>query len=87
MGLFSHHRGEVLRNPFHLRLVSWMQDNVRRGSEVVGGQGKLSPEFDFATLYRVSKWEDGNAYKPWDEGKFLAKARDPQHSILALNSA
>ncbi|MEN9677186.1 MAG: hypothetical protein RIS76_3082, partial [Verrucomicrobiota bacterium] len=33
----SFHVGEVQRNPFHLLLPAWMQDNVRRGSELVGG--------------------------------------------------
>ena len=30
IGALSHHRGELERNPFHLRLPAWMQDNVRR---------------------------------------------------------
>ena len=36
----SFHVGEVQRNPFHLLLPAWMQDNVRRGGELVGGQGR-----------------------------------------------
>ncbi len=35
----SFHVGEVRRNPYHLRLPAWMQDNVRRGGELVGGAG------------------------------------------------
>ncbi len=46
------HEGEVRRNPYHLRLPAWMQDNVRRGAELLGGQGAAAPEFLFATLYR-----------------------------------
>lgn len=53
------HQGEVARNPYHLALPAWMQDNVRRGSELVGGQGKAAPDFLFATLYRVSRWQNG----------------------------
>ncbi len=39
----SLHVGEVARNPYHLRLPPWMMDNVRRGGELVGGQGELRP--------------------------------------------
>ncbi|MFD2257838.1 PIG-L deacetylase family protein [Luteolibacter algae] len=55
----SLHAGEVARNPFHLLLPAWMQDNVRRGAEIVGGQGGSAPAFSFATLYRIRKWEHG----------------------------
>ncbi|MCX6906599.1 MAG: PIG-L family deacetylase, partial [Verrucomicrobia bacterium] len=33
----SFHVGEVQRNPYHLGQPAWMQDNVRRGAEIVGG--------------------------------------------------
>ena len=36
-----------------------MQDNVRRGGELVGGQGGAAPDFTFATLYRLRQWQDG----------------------------
>lgn len=55
----SLHTGEVERNPYHLRLPAWMIDNVRRGAERIGGQGGLAPDFDFATLYRLSLWIGG----------------------------
>ena len=55
----SFHVGEVQRNPFHLLLPAWMQDNVRRGSELVGGQGGAAPRFGFATLYRLRHWRNG----------------------------
>jgi LmbE family N-acetylglucosaminyl deacetylase len=55
----SFHVGEVKRNPYHLLLPAWMQDNVRRGGELVGGQGKAAPHFDFATLYRLREWHNG----------------------------
>jgi LmbE family N-acetylglucosaminyl deacetylase len=67
----SFHRGEVERNPFHLRLPAWMQDNVRRGAEVIGGQGGDAPAFDFATPYRVSLWKDQALFKMWKGGKML----------------
>jgi hypothetical protein len=34
----SFHIGEVERNPYHVLLPAWMLDNVRRGSELVGGK-------------------------------------------------
>jgi N-acetylglucosamine malate deacetylase 1 len=55
----SHYQGEVLRNPFHLRLPAWMQDNVRRGAELVGGQRGAAPPFAFATYYRLGRWQGG----------------------------
>ncbi|MGI6087151.1 MAG: PIG-L deacetylase family protein [Kiritimatiellia bacterium] len=55
----AQHAGEVKRNPYHLRLPAWMIDNVRRGGELVGGQGGEPPPFIFATLYRLSKWAHG----------------------------
>jgi LmbE family N-acetylglucosaminyl deacetylase len=53
------HVEEVARNPYHLMLPAWMQDNVRRGGELVGGQGAAAPDFDFATLYRLRRWTQG----------------------------
>jgi LmbE family N-acetylglucosaminyl deacetylase len=55
----SFHKGEVVRNPYHLSLPSWMSDNVRRGSELVGGLGSAAPGFHFATLYRLTEWVNG----------------------------
>jgi len=39
------HVGEVQRNPYHLLLPARMLDNVRRGAELVGGQGVAAPDF------------------------------------------
>jgi len=50
----AEHGGEVSRNPYHLLHAGRMMDNVRRGSEVVGGQGSPAHRFPFAELYRVS---------------------------------
>ncbi len=50
----AEHGGEVERNPCHLRHPGRMINNVRRGSEVVGGQGAAAYAFPFAELYRVS---------------------------------
>jgi hypothetical protein len=46
-----------------------MQDNVRRGSELVGGQGGAAPDFTFAALYRLRKWSKGHVEKLFDGGK------------------
>lgn len=59
----SLHVEEVERNPYHLLLPAWMQDNVRRGGELVGGQGAAAPSFSFATLYRLRRWAEGGLVK------------------------
>lgn len=68
----SFHVGEVQRNPYHLRLPAWMLDNVRRGGELVGGQGGAAPDFAYATLYRLHTWTAG-ALQPADRpGRMLS---------------
>ena len=71
------HVGEVKRNPYHLSLPAWMIDNVRRGAELVGGQGGPAPEFTFATLYRLRRWRDGDWQVAYDGGKYLGCADNP----------
>ncbi len=68
----SFHVKEVERNPYHLSLPAWMQDNVRRGGELVGGQGGSVPDFTFATLYRLSRWEKGCLVKRTAPGRMLS---------------
>ena len=70
------HIGEVSRNPYHLRLPAWMQDNVRRGAEVISGQGARAPKADFATLYRVSAWDGSNLKPAWPGSIFLPASRN-----------
>jgi LmbE family N-acetylglucosaminyl deacetylase len=65
------HAGEVARNPYHLSLPAWMMDNVRRGGEVVLGQGGTPPAFAFATLYRLHRWADGKFFQPLENGRVL----------------
>ena len=72
LAALSHHVGEVRRNPYHLRMPAWLQDNVRLGAELVGGQGGDAPSFDFATLYRISLWKDGTLKDAWQGGRQLA---------------
>ncbi|HMJ63914.1 MAG TPA: PIG-L family deacetylase, partial [Candidatus Binatia bacterium] len=80
----SFHVGEVRRNPYHVRMPAWMIDNVRRGGELVGGQGGAAPNFTFATLYRLRRWQNGKLEKVLDQGRFLARTEDP--SILFAKS-
>ncbi len=67
----SFHVGEVTRNPFHLFLPAWMQENVRRGSELVGGQGEAAPDWTFATLYRMRRWQDGAFHEALQKNRLL----------------
>ena len=53
------HVGEVARNPYHLTLVPWFMDSVRRGAERVGKAGTAAPEFVFAALYGWLRWSGG----------------------------
>jgi LmbE family N-acetylglucosaminyl deacetylase len=57
------HVGEVERNPYHVLLSAWMSDNVRRGGELVGGFGNAVPNYNFATLYRMRRW-NGRELEP-----------------------
>jgi LmbE family N-acetylglucosaminyl deacetylase len=66
------HVGEVQRNPYHLLLPAWMLDNVRRGSELVGGQGAVAPDFTFAALNRLRRWRRGKVEKVFDGGKLIS---------------
>ena len=79
MAALSFHIGEVQRNPYHLLVPAWMQDNVRRGGELVGGQGGAAPDFTFATLYRLRRWSDGEFTPIFAGGRHLpagVSARD-----------
>ena len=72
----SLHVGEVARNAYHLRLPGWMIDNVRRGAELVGGQGGTAPRFPFATLYRLRRWENGRFHNIFEGGQVLSSQDD-----------
>jgi len=74
MAATSFHVGEVQRNPYHLLQPAWMQDNVRRGGELVGGQGGAAPAFTFCTLYRYRRWNDGRFEAIYTGGRSLPAA-------------
>ena len=78
MAALSFHVGEVQRNPYHLLVPAWMQDNVRRGGEVVGGQGGAAPDFMFATIYRLRQWRDGALHHTYEGGRTLGADEDPR---------
>jgi LmbE family N-acetylglucosaminyl deacetylase len=77
------HVGEVRRNPYHVRMPAWMIDNVRRGGELVGGQGGAAPDFLFGTLYRLRRWENGVLHTVLSAGRFVGV----KDSLEALFSA
>jgi hypothetical protein len=54
-----------------------MMDNVRRGAELVGGQGARASDFAFAALYRSRKWSQGRVTNVLTCGKFLSKLENP----------
>jgi hypothetical protein len=62
----------VKRNPYHLLLPAWMLDNVRRGTELVGGQGGVAPDFTFAALYRLCRWRQGRVEEVLDRGRHIS---------------
>jgi N-acetylglucosamine malate deacetylase 1 len=66
------HKGEVERNPYHTELPAWMHDNVRRGSELIGGKGAAAVDFQFATLYRLRKWAHGKFENIDTQGKKIS---------------
>jgi LmbE family N-acetylglucosaminyl deacetylase len=66
------HAGEVRRNPYHLRFPAWLVDNVRRGGELVGGQGGAAPDFEFGTLYRLRRWHEGKLEPVLERGRFVS---------------
>jgi LmbE family N-acetylglucosaminyl deacetylase len=72
------HVGEVQRNPYHLSLPAWMMDNVRRGAELVGGQGGAAPAFPFATLYRLRQWDGRKLELMYTGGRQLTSAENAQ---------
>ncbi len=76
MTAISFHKGEVARNPYHVLLPSWMSDNVRRGSELVGGLGGVGVDFTFATLYRIAWWNGQELVAPTHGSGSLAAGGD-----------
>ncbi len=72
MTAISCHLKEVERNPYHVRLAALAIDNVRRGGEVVGGQGSEAPDFKFGAIYNVSERCNGE-YSDKFSSAFLSR--------------
>jgi N-acetylglucosamine malate deacetylase 1 len=87
MQALEKHRGEVERNPYHLRLPSWMMDNVRRGSELIGGQGSQSAQFAFGILYRLQIYKQGKFASPQVESVLKTDSDIGQIFKLILDAA
>jgi hypothetical protein len=51
-----------------------MMDNVRRGAELVGGQGGAAPDFTFAALYRLRKWKSGRLTRMFEGGMQFSRS-------------
>ena len=73
----SFHVGEVQRNPYHVLIPAWMLDNVRRGAELVGGQGGAAPAFLFAQLFRLRRWTGSQVENCYAGGRFLPASENP----------
>jgi LmbE family N-acetylglucosaminyl deacetylase len=84
LAALSFHVGEVRRNPYHLRMPAWLQDNVRRGAELVGGQGGAAPDYMFATLYRVHQWKSGHIEIAHAKGRQISAAENAGGFTLAF---
>jgi len=81
LAALSFHVEEVRRNPYHLRMPAWLIDNVRRGAELVGGQGGAAPNYLFATLYRARQWKNGAIEELYSGGRQLS-ARDHASNVF-----
>jgi N-acetylglucosamine malate deacetylase 1 len=77
MTALTFHVGEIQRNPYHLTVPAWMIDNVRRGSELVSGQGHAAPDFVFGTLYRLRRWANGRIETHFHGGRHLSCEQHP----------
>jgi hypothetical protein len=82
LAALSFHVEEVRRNPYHLRMPAWLMDNVRRGAELVGGQGGAAPDIGFATLYRARQWKHSGIEDLYPGGRIIS-ARDFPADFLA----
>ncbi len=72
----SFHVGEVERNPYHVTFPSWLIDNVRRGSEIVGEAGSNSQDFTFGVLHNISLLENGDLTPMFSNGEFISTKSD-----------
>ncbi len=71
------HIGEIRRNPYHLTVPAWMMDNVRRGAEVLSGQGHAAPPMCFGTLYHLARWQNRTLKSFLKASVFLTASDNP----------
>lgn len=76
MQALQKHVGEIERNPYHLRLPAWMMDNVRRGSEVIGGKGSGASQMAYGVIYQLQKCVKGKLSTVKLENSFLSGKDD-----------
>ena len=76
----SFHKGELVRNPYHIREPGRLSNNVRR-SELVFGKGTQAPEIDFAVLYRRVECAKGKMWPVPGKSRFLS-TQNPVTMIL-----
>ncbi|HXH73816.1 MAG TPA: PIG-L family deacetylase [Bacteriovoracaceae bacterium] len=87
MNALEKHQGEISRNPYHLRLPAWMMDNVRRGSEIIAGNGTESPRIAFAVLYQLQLFGRGKFTDPKINSFLGVKSNIGQIFKLTLEAA
>ena len=82
----------MTRNPYHLLHAGRLMDGVRRGSEVVGGQGAAGQPFTFAELYRVIFIRGREILGPQPGGLIIGPTHHvqldtPMENFLAMREA
>lgn len=70
------HKGEVARNPYHLRLPAWMMDNVRRGGEIISNVGGEVPQMPFGVIYQLELFKKSKFSKVQLPSPFLTNLAD-----------
>jgi N-acetylglucosamine malate deacetylase 1 len=78
------YRGEMARQPYHLRQPGRMMDNVRRGSELVCGFGQGGADFPFGELYRLSRVVNGRLFRASGKKVLLPGERIDLEALSAL---
>jgi len=70
------HVGELERNDYAARLPAWMIDNVRRGTELMGGPEIQAPSIPYATLYRGRQRSAGRWRPEFQGGRIVESSEE-----------
>lgn len=81
------HKGEVARSDYDKRLWAWWVDNIRRGSESLGGAGAAGLEMSAGEMYRVGRYGGGRWRAAWRGGVGWRSGTLPQKMGGAKGSA